>query len=264
MRPTQLSLLVFYKEKEIADPSEFVMNICGLWDSMEFEPLKLYRRTTPIEKTKEFLQEVLAFSEKDVPSKHKTLMLKSSLKRDRVEVHFMFEHPNIKRITDPDYLGWQMSASSIGIYIPLNEMQADKSYDIHNILQVFFHLLSHRAIENACIMLISNLEFETDVHKQIFEIISGESVCIRKRQLDWTTFFTPFEYQKILQRFSETGNSLTAFCEENGLEILTGADISGVILKVKGPIEDTPEYFYSMLKRTREFYSILEPMNREP
>lgn len=39
MRPTQLSLLVFYKEKEIADPSEFVMNICGLWDSMEFEPL---------------------------------------------------------------------------------------------------------------------------------------------------------------------------------------------------------------------------------
>ena len=35
-------------------------------------------------------------------------------------------------------------------------------------------------------------------------------------------------------------------------------EFDGVILKVKEPIDNTPDYFYAMLQRTQAFYSILE------
>lgn len=37
---------------------------------------------------------------------------------------------------------------------------------------------------------------------------------------------------------------------------MTG-EFDGVILKVKESTDDTPDYFYAMLQRTQEFYSIL-------
>jgi len=257
MKGTILSLLVFYKEKEIADPPGFVIDVCDMWSAAGFEPLKLYKRTALVAEitrdTKTLLQEVLTFSEKDKPDDHKCLLLKSSLKHSRVEISFRFEHPALKRISDSNYLGWQVTASSIGIDISFDKIKADKDYDIDKLLQVFFQLISNRAVEDANVNIVSSLEFETGVHQQIFDIISTKDHCIRKKRLDWATFFTASEYQKIVQRFAETGNSLAVFCEENGLEILTANNFDGAIMKVKKPLEDSPDYFYSMLKRTREF-----------
>jgi hypothetical protein len=61
----------------------------------------------------------------------------------------------------------------------------------------------------------------------------------------------------ILRGFSNANSSLEAFCEQNGLEILMTGEFDGVILKVKESTDDTPDYFYAMLQRTQEFYSIL-------
>lgn len=258
MKGSILSLLVFYKEKQIANPEDFVMDFCNMWNSTDFEPLKLYKRTTPIDNiTRELLQEILTFSEKDKPSKHKSLMLKTSLNRDRVEVHFRFEHPDMKRITDPNYFDWQMSASSISIDIPFDTVKTNRSYTFDSLFQIFLRLLSYGKVENASVTLVSDIEFKTNVHEQVFAVISKDKGIIRKRRLDWATFFTAYEYQKILRGFADANSSLDAFCEKNGLEILITDKFDGVVLKVKEPMDDTPDYFYAMLKRTQEFYSIL-------
>lgn len=259
MKGPILSLLVFYKEQQIAKPVDFVIDFCDTWNTMDFEPLKLYKGTTPNTNiTEEFLQDILTFSEKDRPSKHKSLTLKTSLKRNRVEVHFRFEHPNMKRITDPNYLGWQMSASSIGISIPFDNVKTNGNYTLDTLFQVFLRLLSYRKVENASVTLVSDIEFMTNVHEQVFAVISKDKGIIRKRRLDWATFFTAHEYQKIMRGFVDANSSLEAFCEQNGLEILMTDEFDGILLKVKEPMDDTPEYFDAMLRRTQEFYSILE------
>ena len=87
MKSPILSFLAFYKEQQITKPVDFVMDFCDMWNTMDFEPLKLYKGTMPVTNiTRELLQEILTFSEKDKPSKHKSLMLKTSLKRNRAEV----------------------------------------------------------------------------------------------------------------------------------------------------------------------------------
>lgn len=259
MKGPILSLLVFYKERQIAKPVDFVMDFCDMWNTMNFEPLKLYKGTTPIAAmARELLQEILTFSEKDKPDKHKSLMLKTSLKRNRAEVHFRFEHPDMKRIADFNYLGWQKTASSIGISIPFDNVKSNGHYTFDTLFQIFLRLLSYGAVENASVVLVSDIEFTTNVHEKIFAVISENKGVIRKRRLDWATFFTAYEYQKILQGFANANCSFEAFCKQNGLEILMAGEISGVILKVKEPMDDTPDYFYAMLKRTQEFYSILD------
>lgn len=259
MKGPILSLLVFYKEQQITKPVDFVMDFCDMWHTMDFEPLKLYKRAAPItDITRELLQETLTFSKKDKPSRNKSLMLKTSLKRSRVEVYFRFEHPNMKRITDPNYSGWQMSASSIGINIPFDNVKINGKYPFDTLFQVFLRLLSYGKVENASVTLVSDIEFMANVHEQIFAVISKDKGIIRKRRLDWATFFTAYEYQKILRGFANANNPLEAFCEQNGLEILMTDKFDGVLLKVKEPLDDTPEYFDAMLRRTQEFYSILE------
>ena len=125
MKGPILSLLVFYKEQQITKPVDFVMGFCDMWNAADYEPLKLYKGTAPIAIiTRELLQEILTFSEKDKPDKHKSLMLKTSLKRNRAEVHFRFEHPDMKRIADFNYLGWQKAASSIGIQVPFDNVKS--------------------------------------------------------------------------------------------------------------------------------------------
>ena len=125
MKGPILSLLVFYKEQQITKPVDFVMDFCDMWNTADYEPLKLYKGTAPIAFiTRELLQEILTFSEKDKPGKLKSLMLKTSLKRSRVEVHFRFEHPDMKRIADFNYLGWQKAASSIGIQVPFDNVKS--------------------------------------------------------------------------------------------------------------------------------------------
>ena len=258
MKSPILSFLVFYKEKQIVSPKDFVMDFCDMWNTMDFEPLKLYKGTTPVTNiTRELLQEILTFSEKDKPGKHKSLMLKTSLKCNRAEVHFLFEHPDMKRITDSNYLGWQISASSIGINISFDSINTNGNYTFDTLFQVFLHLLSYRTVENASVTLVSDIEFKTNVHERLFAVVSGDKGIIRKRRLDWATFFTAHEYQKILRGFSNANSSLEAFCEQNGLEILMTGEFDGVILKVKEPMDNTPDYFYAMLQRTQKFYSIL-------
>lgn len=105
--------------------------------------------------------------------------------------------------------------------------------------------------------MVSDIEFKTNVHERLFAVVSGDKGIIRKRRLDWATFFTEYEYQKILRGFSNANTSLEAFCEQNGLEVLMTAEFDGVILKVKEPMDNTPDYFYAMLQRTQEFYAIL-------
>ncbi len=259
MKGPILSLLVFYKEQQIAKPVDFVMDFCDMWNTTDYEPLKLYKGTMPItDITRELLQETLTFSEKDKPSKHKSLMLKTSLKRSRVEVHFRFEHPDMKRISDYNYLGWQVSASSIGIDIPFDNIKSNGNYTFDTLFQIFLRLLSYGTVENASVTLVSDIEFTTNVHEKIFAVISQDKGIIRKRRLDWATFFTAYEYQKILQGFVNANRPLETFCEQNGLEILMTNEFDGILLKVKKPIDDTPDYFCAMLKRTQEFYSILE------
>ena len=83
-------------------------------------------------------------------------------------------------------------------------------------------------------------------------------ICGRTRRCWWATFFTAYEYQKILQGFVNANSSLEIFCEQNGLEILMTDEFDGIILKVKEPMDNTPDYFYATLRRTQEFYSTLE------
>lgn len=259
MKSPILSLLVFYKEKQIVSPEDFVMDFCGIWNTTDFEPLKLYKGTTPIaDITKESLQEILTFSEKDKPGKYKSLMLKTSLKRNRAEVHFRFEHPDMKRITDSNYLGWQISASSIGINVSFDSINTNGNYTFDTLFQIFLRLLLYGTVENASVTLVSDIEFQTNVNERIFAVISEDKGIIRKRRLDWATFFTAYEYQEILRGFAKANSSLEAFCEQNGLEVLMTDEFDGVILKVKEPMDNTPDYFYAMLQRTQAFYSILE------
>ena len=259
MKGPILSLLVFYKEQQITKPVDFVMDFCDMWNTADYEPLKLYKGTAPIAFiTRELLQEILTFSGKDKPGKHKSLMLKTSLKRSRVEVHFRFEHPDMKRIADFNYLGWQKTASSIGINIPFDNVKSNGNYTFDTLFQIFFWLLSYGTVENVSVALVSDIEFTTNVHEKIFAVISENKGVIRKRRLDWATFFTAYEYQNILQGFINTNRSLETFCEQNGLEILMTDEFDGTILKVKEPMDNTPDYFYAMLRRTQEFYSILD------
>ena len=61
-----------------------------------------------------------------------------------------------------------------------------------------------------------------------------------------------------MRGFANANSSLETFCEQNGLETLMTDKFDGVLLKVKEPLDDSPEYFDAMLRRTQEFYSILE------
>ena len=63
-RPNSIS--IFYKEQQITKPVDFVMDFCDMWNTADYEPPKLYKGTAPIAViTRELLQEILTFSEKD-------------------------------------------------------------------------------------------------------------------------------------------------------------------------------------------------------
>ena len=166
----------------------------------------------------------------------KGLLLKSSLKRDHEDVLFMFEIPRKKRITDPAYKRYQGPFSSIAISIPFEKIRANSNYNFDRLFQIFLRLLSYGAVESATVSFGMS-DFQWEVDEQIFHFLKEKDAIIVKRRLQWATFFTTYE---------------------NGLEILMTDEFDGIILKVKEPMEDTPDYFYAMLRRTQEFYSILD------
>lgn len=253
MKGPCLDLCVFYKEDQIIKPLEFVLDFCNMWDTAGFDPFKLHKRRTLIPVAE--ITEDCFFGGRGL---RKGLLLKSSLKRDHEDVIFMFEIPRKKRITDPAYKRYQGPFSSIAISIPFEKIRANSNYNFDRLFQIFLRLLSYGAVESARVSLGMS-DFQWEVDEQIFHFLKEKDAIIVKRRLEWATFFTTYEHQKILQGFANANSSLEAFCEQNGLEILMTDEFDGIILKVKEPImEDTPDYFYAMLKRTQEFYSILE------
>ena len=252
MKGPSLELRVFYKENQITKPLSFVMDFCNMWDTAGFEPFKLHKKRTLIpaaEITEDCFTGRRGF--------RKGLLLKNSLKRDHDDVIFMFEIPGKKRITDPDYKGYQEPASSIAISIPLEKTKTNSNDSFDKRFQIFLRLLSCGAVENASVSLGMS-DFQWEVDEQIFYVLKEQNAVIRKIQLDWATFFTAYQYQKILRGFANANSSLETFCEQNGLETLMTDKFDGVLLKVKELLDDTPEYFDAMLRRTQEFYSILE------
>jgi hypothetical protein len=252
MKGPYLDLCVFYKENQIIKPLNFVMDFCNMWDTAGFEPFKLHKRRTLIPAA-EITEDCFAGGR----GFRKGLLLKSSLKRDHDDVIFMFEIPGEKRITDPDYIGYQEPASSIAISIPFEKTRANSNYNFDRLFQIFLRLLSYGAVENASVSLGMS-DFQWEVDEQLSRVLKEKNAIIRKIRLDWATFFTTYQHQKILQGFINANSSLEMFCEQNGLEILMADEFDGIILKVKEPMDDTPDYFCAMLRRTQEFYSILE------
>ena len=252
MKGPCLDLCVFYKENQIIKPLEFVLDFCNMQDTAGFDPFKLHKRRTLIPVAE--ITEDCFFGGRGL---RKGLLLKSSLKRDHEDVLFMFEIPRKKRITDPAYKRYQGPFSSIAISIPFEKIRANSNYNLDRLFQIFLRLLSYGAVESATVSLGMS-DFQWEVDEQIFHFLKEKDAIIVKRRLQWATFFTTYEHQKILQGFANANSSLEAFCEQNGLEILMTDEFDGIILKVKEPMEDTPDYFYAMLRRTQEFYSILD------
>ena len=174
MNGPSLELSVFFKENQITKPLSFVMDFCNMWDTAGFEPFKLHKKRKLIPAA-EITEDCFAGGR----GFRKGLLLKNSLKRDHDDVIFTFEIPGKKRITDPDYKGYQEPASSISISIPLEKTKTNSNYSFDKFFQIFLRLLSCGAVENASVSLGMS-DFQWEVDEQIFMFLKSRTQLFGK------------------------------------------------------------------------------------
>lgn len=258
MQRINLTMHVFYAEREIENPAKFVIDFIEQWKLVCNSPLKLYQKSTPYsEITQDLLDNYLFQKQCDKTGHRVMLTLKSSLKKDNDIAHFMFESSKPYPTTPHSSIGWKQSASSGSISIPINKINKGSQYNFSELLGFFYRMLSYKKVSNASISLVSPLEFELDIHEKIFNAIHTNDQLIFNRRLEWATFFTMEEFEFIIKTFQNQKVSFEVFCEHHRLTVQNIDNAGGILLSMIDMPANTPEYFQRLLTNNQDFYEIL-------
>ena len=185
MQRINLAMHIFYAEREIEDPKEFVMDFIEQWNIIFSFPLKLYQKSTPYpEITRNLLDSYFSQRQSDKTGHRVMLTLKSSLKKDNDIAHFMFESSKPYSTTSQSSTGWKQSASSCSISIPISKINKESQYNFSELLRFFYRMLSYKKVSNASISFISPLEFVLDIHGKIINAIRSDNQLISNRRLE--------------------------------------------------------------------------------